>query len=165
MAMETKDLIRYGLLGLAAYVAYNHLKDSGVFGGGGGSSAAPSPARQAPQPSQIGPVAVQPAPARPAQPDIAERVKTLGQQQMGSNLASADQWNWFAHEITGKVQPDPEWFGFVGEGRDDLVTFETWYSRYTGANFSLSGLAGLGWGGRLGWGGANVMAEENVWAT
>jgi len=69
-----------------------------------------------------------PAPSSPAPAAPQDATKAI--------LQTADVWNWYRQQATGQVQPEPEKFGFVGEGRGEAVTEEEYNRRRAAAGLS-----------------------------
>lgn len=139
--MKTEDIIRYAAIALGAYLLYKwyqqHQAQPQIVAGAGQSSIQPA------QPGQSAQTQPAQTPAAPA--NAAAQVKARAEADWGANPSlTADQWNFYAKIVLSREMPAPESFGFVGEGRNQAVQFDTYWTRLVGSK-TIPGLGWLGW--------------------
>ena len=147
--MNTKDIIKYAALAVAAYLFYKYLKDSGVFG----AAAVTQPVAAAPPGAQ--PTAVSPPTQQPGEittPIAHQEVKaapTLSVKQRVWNRAivagygpvpqlTYDEWNYFYQQETGSYAKAFE-EALPGVARTLKMPIDAFWQQAVGG---LSGLAG-----------------------
>lgn len=122
--MDLKQLLKFGLLGFAGFMAYRQFADSSASSsvppasGGASNTGAPPPADDSNQTSAA----------------WLQTFKATTVAAAGSPTLTPDEWDWYFEQATGEaLEPAPEAYGFTGDERNKPVTFETWWSRLTHA--------------------------------
>lgn len=128
--MKTEDLIRYAALAVGVYLLYQWWQQQQAI-------AAP-PERTTPAP---GPPAT--TTTTTSTVNKAAQIKAAAERDYGPNPSlTADAWNFYAKPILAAGDlPAPEDFGFVGDGRNQVVQFDTYWTRLVGSKR----VPGLGW--------------------
>lgn len=143
--MDTKTLIKYGLIAIAAYIAYKKflvpfLADSGLT-----TLPAPAPAQLPPAGGTTQPPVVTPPPPPPTQPapPTGDALRIAMLQAAGVSATDRptgyDGWNWYYHKVTGVQGPAYEDVYPWDQGGGSRGTIMT-VNDYLGAR----GLAGIG---------------------
>jgi hypothetical protein len=131
--MEQKDLLKYGLIAIGAYLIYQYIQSKGGISAlfGGTATAPPLPTQPASTlPSTQVPTGITIQP--PTNPLTTEQMVLAAANKDNFTIGTADQWGAYYQGVRGIAAPDPGTY-LTPANRFEQLTFQEWWNLASGA--------------------------------